>query len=62
MATMSTTERTKRSKALKAFHARRREANERRSFSVQDYWDFGPSSTHRRKLSLAMKKYWRTAK
>ena len=57
---MSQTERTKRSRAMKAFHARRRETNVQRSLSVQDYWDFSPEAKqHRAKLSRAMKRWWR---
>jgi len=57
---MSQTERAKRSRGMKAFHARRREVNERRSFRLQDYWDYDPAAeTHRAKLSRAMKRWWR---
>jgi hypothetical protein len=57
---MSTTERAKRSRAMKAFHARRREANESRSYTLRDYWEFSEEAiAHRAKLSRAMKRWWR---
>ena len=59
---MSSAERAKRSRALKAFHARRRNANERRGETLRDYWNSEDADYHREKLSRAMKRYWRNRK
>ncbi len=59
MATMSAVNRA-RSRSMKAFWARKREANESRSYSMFMYWDYDTrSDKHRSKLSRAMKSYWR---
>lgn len=59
MATMSAANRA-RSRAMKAFWARKRAANESRAVSMGFYWDFDARAPkHRNKLSRAMKSYWR---
>ena len=59
MATMSAANRA-RSVAMKEYWARKRFANESRSDSMFMYWDLDTRAPkHRRKLSRAMKTYWR---
>lgn len=59
MATMTAANRA-RSAAMREYWARKRDANERRSESLRSYWLYDlTADDHRRKLSRAMKRYWR---
>ena len=60
MATMSAINRA-RSNAMKKYWDRKRQANEDRSDSMFAYWSSDARAPkHRRKLSRAMKNYWRS--
>lgn len=60
MATMTAANRA-RSAAMKRYWARKRQANESRSDSMFSYWSLDTRAPkHRRKLSRAMKSYWRS--